>query len=66
MRAWKTLAVRPETQYAPCGGLYVAYQVLGEGPFDLVVASGSLSNIEYGWEDPTGRPSSRALRRSHA
>jgi len=29
--------------------VYVGYQVLGDGPFDLVVAPGALSNIEYGW-----------------
>jgi class 3 adenylate cyclase len=30
--------------------VYVGYQVFGDGPFDLVVAPGALSNIEYGWE----------------
>jgi class 3 adenylate cyclase len=42
--------VRPETKYALSGDVYVAYQVFGEGSFDLVVAPGLLSNIEYGWE----------------
>jgi hypothetical protein len=42
--------VRPETRYAQSGDVYVAYQVFGDGPFDLVVAPGLLSNIEYGWE----------------
>jgi len=27
--------------------------VLGDGPFDLVFAPGFVSNIEYGWEEPT-------------
>jgi hypothetical protein len=26
----------PEIRYAKSGGNYVAYQVIGEGPFDLV------------------------------
>jgi class 3 adenylate cyclase len=30
--------------------VYIGYQVFGDGPFDLVVAPGALSNIEYGWE----------------
>jgi class 3 adenylate cyclase/pimeloyl-ACP methyl ester carboxylesterase len=42
--------VRPQTQYARSGDLYVGYQVFGDGPFDLVAAPGALSNIEYGWE----------------
>jgi class 3 adenylate cyclase len=42
--------MRPQTRYARSGDVYVGYQVFGEGPFDLVVAPGALSNIEYGWE----------------
>jgi class 3 adenylate cyclase len=42
--------LRPETKYAQSGDVYVAYQVFGDGPFDLVVAPGFFSNIEYGWE----------------
>ena len=40
----------PETHYARSGNVYVAYQAFGEGPFDLVIVPGGLSNIEYGWE----------------
>ena len=42
--------MRPQTRYARSGEVYVGYQVFGDGPFDLVVAPGALSNIEYGWE----------------
>jgi class 3 adenylate cyclase len=42
--------MRPETNYVQSGDVYVAYQVFGDGPFDLVVAPGFFSNIEYGWE----------------
>jgi pimeloyl-ACP methyl ester carboxylesterase/class 3 adenylate cyclase len=45
--------MRPETRYARSGDVSVAYQVLGDGPFDLVFAPGFVSNVEYGWEDPT-------------
>ena len=41
---------RPEIHYARSGNVYVAYQAFGEGPFDLVIVPGGLSNIEYGWE----------------
>jgi pimeloyl-ACP methyl ester carboxylesterase len=43
---------RPETRYAKSGEVNVAYQVLGDGPFDLVFAPGFVSNVEYGWEEP--------------
>jgi hypothetical protein len=41
---------KPEIRYARSGSVYVAYQVFGEGRFDLVVVPGLLSNIEFGWE----------------
>ncbi|NKB51767.1 MAG: alpha/beta fold hydrolase [Rhizobiaceae bacterium] len=43
---------RPKTQYAKCGDLNIAYQVLGDGPVDLLYAQGWLTNIEYAWESP--------------
>jgi pimeloyl-ACP methyl ester carboxylesterase/class 3 adenylate cyclase len=44
---------RPETRYAKSGEVSIAYQVLGDGPFDLVFAPGFVSNVEYGWEEPS-------------
>jgi class 3 adenylate cyclase len=41
---------KPDTSYARSGNLFVAYQVFGAGPFDVVVVPGFLSNIEFGWE----------------
>ena len=43
---------RPETHYAKSGDVNIAYQVLGEGPIDLVFVLGWVSHIEYGWEQP--------------
>jgi len=43
---------RPETQYTSVGDISIAYQVVGDGPFDLVYAPGWLSHIEYAWESP--------------
>jgi class 3 adenylate cyclase len=42
--------MKPQTRYTRSGDVYIGYQVFGEGPFDLVVAPGAMSNIEYGWE----------------
>jgi class 3 adenylate cyclase len=44
----------PKTHYARSGELSIAYQVLGEGPFDLVVVPGFTSNLDIGWEMPIG------------
>jgi pimeloyl-ACP methyl ester carboxylesterase len=50
----KTVVVeRPQTRYAKSGDVSIAFQVVGEGPFDLVFAPGFVSNVEYGWEEPT-------------
>ncbi len=43
----------PETRYAKSDGVNVAYQVVGEGPFDLVLAPGSVSHVELGWNVPS-------------
>ena len=42
----------PETRYARSGDVSIAYQVAGDGPIDLVVAPGWVSNVEVLWEDP--------------
>jgi pimeloyl-ACP methyl ester carboxylesterase/class 3 adenylate cyclase/DNA-binding CsgD family transcriptional regulator len=42
----------PRTRYARNGDVSIAYQVVGDGPIDLVHAPGSFSHLEYHWEDP--------------
>ncbi len=43
----------PETRYAKTAdGVHIAYQVLGEGPIDLVFAFGWVSNIDGIWSVP--------------
>jgi class 3 adenylate cyclase len=44
--------VQPETRYARLDGDRIAYQVLGEGPPDLVLARRSYGHIDIAWEDP--------------
>src|ERR1700722_12429993 len=41
----------PETRYARCGEVRIAYQVMGQGPLDLVFVPGCLSNLEVHWEE---------------
>jgi pimeloyl-ACP methyl ester carboxylesterase len=42
----------PETRYAKSGDVHIAYQVVGDGPRDLVLVAGWVSNIEVFWEEP--------------
>ena len=44
--------MKPETCYARSGDVNIAYQVVGEGPLDLVLVPGWMSNIEVFWEEP--------------
>jgi pimeloyl-ACP methyl ester carboxylesterase len=45
-------STRPETRYAKSGDLNIAYQVVGEGPLDLIYVPGWISNVELNWEEP--------------
>jgi pimeloyl-ACP methyl ester carboxylesterase len=42
----------PETAYATCGDLSLAYQVFGDGPIDLVFMPGMISHVELFWTLP--------------
>lgn len=42
----------PQTHYARSGDVNIAYQVVGDGPLDLVLVPGWVSNIEIAWEEP--------------
>src|SRR6202008_1816320 len=45
----------PETRYAKSGDVNIAYQVVGDGPFDLIHVPMFVSNLELQWEDPAER-----------
>lgn len=45
--------MQPVTHYARSGDLDIAYQVVGDGPRDLVYVPGWISNIEVMWEEPS-------------
>jgi pimeloyl-ACP methyl ester carboxylesterase len=42
----------PRTQYARSGNVYLAYQVIGDGPYDLVPVLEWASHLEVLWEQP--------------
>ena len=42
----------PETRYARSGDVNIAYQVMGEGPLDIVVVPGLFSHVEFLHELP--------------
>jgi pimeloyl-ACP methyl ester carboxylesterase len=44
--------MQPVTQYAKSGDVHIAYQAFGEGPINLVMVPGFVSNIENYWDEP--------------
>jgi pimeloyl-ACP methyl ester carboxylesterase len=48
----RQVTVQPTTRYARSGSVSIAYQVVGDGPRDLVFVSGWVSHLESGWDEP--------------
>ena len=48
----RAMAETPETHYVKSDDVHIAYQVLGDGPFDLVFVPGFISNVEALWRSP--------------
>jgi class 3 adenylate cyclase len=46
------MITQPKTQYARSGDVSIAYQVIGDGPMDLVYVPGFISHVELAWEMP--------------
>src|SRR5256714_15181688 len=44
---------QPETHYAKSGDVNIAFQIVGEGPIDIVYVPGWVSHLEYAWEEPS-------------
>jgi len=42
----------PPTRYARSGELHIAYQVVGDGPVDLVYIPSWISAVEHYWDEP--------------
>ncbi|MGH9894255.1 MAG: alpha/beta fold hydrolase, partial [bacterium] len=51
---------RPETRYARCGDVHIAYQVVGDGPINVLFAMGIPLSIDSLWDAP---PAVRFFRR---
>jgi class 3 adenylate cyclase/pimeloyl-ACP methyl ester carboxylesterase len=51
----QTHTVQLDIRYARSGGAAIAYQVVGNGPTDLVFVPEYMSNLVYGWESPRWR-----------
>jgi hypothetical protein len=47
-----TAGMEPETRYAKSEDLHIAYQVVGQGPKDLVLVPPFVSHVEHYWEEP--------------
>jgi len=48
----RAMEMIPQTQYARSGDISIAYQVIGDGPVDLIFVSGWVSHVEHAWENP--------------
>jgi class 3 adenylate cyclase len=46
------VATIPKTRYARSGDVQIAYQVVSDGPIDLVLVPGFVWHVEMIWEDP--------------
>ena len=44
--------MHPDTRYARCGNLHIAYQIIGDGPIDLVFVPGVISHLDHQWDEP--------------
>ncbi|MDP1818881.1 MAG: adenylate/guanylate cyclase domain-containing protein [Acidimicrobiales bacterium] len=42
-----------DVKYARSGGVAIAYQVIGDGPRDLIFVCGTMSHLELWWGDPS-------------
>jgi class 3 adenylate cyclase len=49
------LGAAPETRYARSGDVHIAYQVFGDGDFDLVLVNGFTTHVELVWEHEPAR-----------
>jgi pimeloyl-ACP methyl ester carboxylesterase len=47
-----SLMTTPRTQYAKSDGASIAYQVVGDGPIDVVLVLGFATHVELQWELP--------------
>jgi class 3 adenylate cyclase len=46
------MSPEPETRYARAGDVHIAYQVVGDGPVDLVYVPPQLQQVDHLWTEP--------------
>jgi len=46
------MAATPTTRYVRSDDVHVAYQVIGDGPLDLLWVPGYVSHVEAAWQSP--------------
>jgi pimeloyl-ACP methyl ester carboxylesterase len=51
VNAERIKGMSPETRYVKSGDVNIAYQVVGDGPVDLVFVMGWVSHLDYFWEE---------------
>lgn len=51
----------PEIRYARSGDVHIAYEVIGDGPIDIILVPSWASNIELYWEEPRAAALQRRL-----
>ncbi len=44
--------MQPQTQYVERDGISIAYQVVGDGPVDLLLSPGFISHLDLQWAEP--------------
>lgn len=44
--------MQSQTRYAKSGSVHVAYQIIGDGPEDIVLVPGWISNVDVFWDEP--------------
>lgn len=49
----RAIPMVPRVRYARSGAVNIAYQVVGDGPLDLVFVMGWVSHLEYFWREPS-------------
>lgn len=52
-RGDRVVPMTPRVRYARSGDVNIAYQVVGDGPLDLVFVMGWVSHLEYFWKEPS-------------
>ncbi|UCF62451.1 MAG: alpha/beta hydrolase [Anaerolineaceae bacterium] len=47
-----SITTQPQVKYIPSGDIHIAYQVVGEGPIDIIFIGGFISHLHQFWEEP--------------